>query len=225
MEIVEQQTKRCRFCAEIIQLEAIKCRFCNEFLNQPKKTSGDDDKDKDELERVFFKGRPSMWALVGFIIPALLFMVLAGFLMFYPIGNFLQKYPGLNLSENQIVTTAYYARLTGLGISGLAVLLLAAKTAQLKSTRYEVTADRIEWSRGIFSRKIDNLDMFRVVDLRLQRSLLDCIVGIGTVTLFTKDQTDPEFHFEKIKKPRKLYDILKKTSLDADQKQNVIHIE
>ena len=67
--------------------------------------------------------------------------------------------------------------------------------------------------------------MFRVIDLRLQRSLLDCIAGIGTVTLFTKDQTDPEFNFYKIRKPRRLYDILKKASLDADRKQGVIHIE
>ena len=107
----------------------------------------------------------------------------------------------------------------------LIVLILVMKIAKLKSTRYEVTSDRIEWARGIFSRKIDNLDMFRVIDLKLHRSMLDCILGIGAVTLVTKDATDPEFEFEKVRRPRKLYDILKKASLDADRKQGVIHIE
>ena len=45
------------------------------------------------------------------------------------------------------------------------------------------------------------------------------------MTLITKDKTDPEFEFQKVKKPRALYDVLKKASLEADRKQGVIHIE
>lgn len=90
---------------------------------------------------------------------------------------------------------------------------------------YEVTADRIEWSRGILDRRVDNLDMFRVVDLKLRRTLLDCIVGIGTVGLITNDKTDPEFTFEKIRNSRKLYDIIKKASLEADRQRGVVHLE
>jgi uncharacterized membrane protein YdbT with pleckstrin-like domain len=92
-------------------------------------------------------------------------------------------------------------------------------------THYEVTAERIEWSRGIFDRRVDNLDMFRVIDLRLRRSLLDCILGIGTVGLITTDKTDPEFTFEKIRNSRRLYDVIKKASLDADRRDRVIHLE
>jgi hypothetical protein len=67
--------------------------------------------------------------------------------------------------------------------------------------------------------------MFRVIDLRLRRSLFDCIVGIGTVGLITTDKTDPQFTFQKIKKPNKLYDIIKKASLEADRQNSVIHLE
>ncbi len=225
MEIVEQQTKRCRFCAEIIQAEAIKCRFCNEFLTPPRQSRGGDDKDQEESEGVFFKGRPSMWALAGFFVRTIVLLATALTLVFYPVENLLGQYAGPDISESQILTAAYYIRLTGKALAVLFILLMLLKIVRLKSTRYEVTSDRIEWARGIFSRKIDNIDMFRVIDLRLHRSLLDCILGIGTVTLITKDQTDPEFSFEKIRKPRGLYDLLKKASLDADRKQNVIHIE
>jgi uncharacterized membrane protein YdbT with pleckstrin-like domain len=97
--------------------------------------------------------------------------------------------------------------------------------AKLKTTRYEVSADRIEWSRGLLDRKVDNLDMFRVIDLKLRRSLLDCIVGVGTVTVITTDKSDPEFAFKKIRDSRKLYDAIKKASLDADRRSNAIHLE
>jgi hypothetical protein len=67
--------------------------------------------------------------------------------------------------------------------------------------------------------------MFRVVDLKLRRSLLECLLGIGTVILITSDESDPEFEFLKVRRCRNLYDALKETSLSADKKRNVIHVE
>jgi uncharacterized membrane protein YdbT with pleckstrin-like domain len=118
-----------------------------------------------------------------------------------------------------------YRVIAGFGLASLVILMLLMKMARLKTTCYEVSANRIEWSRGILNRQVDNLDMFRVIDLKLRRSLLDCIVGIGTVTVITTDKTDPEFTFEKIRNPRKLYDVIKKASLDADRRSNTVHLE
>jgi membrane protein YdbS with pleckstrin-like domain len=92
-------------------------------------------------------------------------------------------------------------------------------------TRYEVSPDRIEWSRGILDRRVDNIDMFRVIDLKMRRSVIDCIFGIGTVGLITTDKTDPEFEFEKVHRPRELYDIIKRASLEADRRTGVVHLE
>jgi hypothetical protein len=129
------------------------------------------------------------------------------------------------LNEQQLLLFRRYRIVAGLGLATLVMLMLLAKMARLKTTRYEVSADRIEWSRGLLDRRVDNLDMFRVIDLKLRRSLLDCIVGIGTVTVITTDKSDPEFTFEKIRNPRGLYDAIKKASLEADRRSNAIHIE
>jgi membrane protein YdbS with pleckstrin-like domain len=131
----------------------------------------------------------------------------------------------LALNEHQLLLFRKYRIIAGLGLAMLVTLILLMKMARLKTTRYEVSADRIEWSRGLLDRRVDNLDMFRVIDLKLRRSLLDCIVGIGTVTVITTDKTDPEFAFEKIRDSRKLYDIVKKASLEADRRNNAIHLE
>jgi membrane protein YdbS with pleckstrin-like domain len=131
----------------------------------------------------------------------------------------------LALNEKQISLFRRYRIIAGLGLAMLVTLILLMKMARLKTTRYEVSADRIEWSRGLLDRRVDNLDMFRVIDLKLRRSLLDCIVGVGSVTVITTDKSDPEFTFEKIRNPRRLYDIIKKASLDADRRNNAIHLE
>ena len=108
---------------------------------------------------------------------------------------------------------------------GITILGLLIKVMNLKMIYYEVSIDRIEWHRGILDRKVDNIDMFRVVDLKLRRNILDCIFGIGKVVLITNDKTDPEFSFEKLRHSRNLYDIIKKASLEADRKTGVVHLE
>jgi len=130
-----------------------------------------------------------------------------------------------NLTEEQIGTVDHYKTIAGLVLAVLAVLIALVRAVRLKSTYYEVSGDRIEWARGILQREIDNLDLFRVVDLRLQRSLLDCMVGVGQVVLVTTDKSDPEFRFEKIRGARRLYDILKEAYLAADRDRGVVHLE
>jgi len=223
---IEQKLKSCPFCAEPIQERAVKCRFCNEFLNTDKARAiltGDEDPESTKLsdvnEQILFAGRPSLWGIAGSVIRALFFWAISGALIVYPVESLFE------LSAEQVDAFGLYRVIAGIGLAVLVLLILIFKIFRLKMIYYEVTADRIEWSRGIFDRRVDNLDMFRVVDLKLRRTLLDCILGIGTVGLITNDKTDPKFDFEKIRDARYLYDIIKTSSLDADQRRSVIHIE
>ena len=129
------------------------------------------------------------------------------------------------LTAQQKKVFGEYRVIAGAGLGVLVVLIFILKVITLKMIYYEVSSERIEWSRGILDRRVDNLDMFRVIDLRLRRSLLDCILGIGTVSLITKDKTDPDFAFKKVRNCRKLYDIIKTSSLEADRRNGVIHLE
>jgi uncharacterized membrane protein YdbT with pleckstrin-like domain len=142
-----------------------------------------------------------------------------------PLEEMLQKLPDLKLTANELLAIGQYMALAGLVIGALAVLKLLIGILELKMIYYEVNADLIEWSRRILDRRVDNIDMFRVVDLKMRRSLLDCIFGVGTVELITTDKTDPKFVFEKIHDCRDLYDIIKKASLEADRKTGVVHLE
>ena len=77
------------------------------------------------------------------------------------------------------------------------------------TTKYKVTSRRVEWERGVISKDVDSLELWRVLDVRYNQSLMDRITGNATITLVGTDQSDPELHMHGLPKHRKLFENLR----------------
>ena len=159
------------------------------------------------------------------VVKGIVVLSIAWLVIRLPLESYINSWLNLKFTATQAFAIGRYRIMAGAAVSGLVILILLLKAFKLKMIYYEVNADRIEWSRGILDRRVDNLDMFRVVDLKMRRNIFDCIFGVGTVALITNDKSDPEFVFEKISDCRYLYDVIKKASLAADRKTGVVHLE
>jgi uncharacterized membrane protein YdbT with pleckstrin-like domain len=55
--------------------------------------------------------------------------------------------------------------------------------------RYEVTEQRLIIRRGIFFKSIDEIELYRIKDVRMNFTLLSEWAGIGTICLTSSDET------------------------------------
>ena len=71
----------------------------------------------------------------------------------------------------------------------------------LSFTRYALSEDRLFLSIGFFNLKDEDILLYRVRDLSLQRTLWQRIFGVGTITVSSSDKTMPTLVIKNVKKP------------------------
>ena len=75
-------------------------------------------------------------------------------------------------------------------------------------TRYSVSKDRFFISRGFFSVKDDEVRLYRIMDISLERSFLQRLVGVGTIRVCSGDKTMGDFEIKNIKKPKQTKELI-----------------
>jgi uncharacterized membrane protein YdbT with pleckstrin-like domain len=56
-------------------------------------------------------------------------------------------------------------------------------------TRYTLTNERLKVTSGLLAKHVDEVELFRVKDTKVYQSILDRLVGLGTVTVQSADAT------------------------------------
>ncbi|WP_245841720.1 PH domain-containing protein [Sphingomonas lenta] len=70
---------------------------------------------------------------------------------------------------------------------GVGLLILGWRWLRNFSSSYEVTDQRLIIRRGILIKTVDEIELYRIKDVRLEYSLLNQMVDIGTIALTSSD--------------------------------------
>jgi uncharacterized membrane protein YdbT with pleckstrin-like domain len=76
-----------------------------------------------------------------------------------------------------------------LALVAIALAVLAWKWIENLAVSYSVTPERLIIRRGIFMKSIDEVELYRVKDVRIDFSLINQIAGIGSVSIASSDET------------------------------------
>lgn len=74
----------------------------------------------------------------------------------------------------------------------ITLLWMTYKWVSVKTTRYELTTQRLRLRQGILAKTTDELELYRVRDWTLHEPLLFRMLKLGTLTIITSDQTTPQ---------------------------------
>lgn len=116
-------------------------------------------------------------------------------------------------------------------IQGFAGLLLAILTLGIsalvmwfrtRGTFYKVTTQRIVIERGILSKRMEQVDLYRIVDYVVERPFAQRVMGTGNIVLEAMDKTTPEVRIDGIKTDVvALYERLRYCTEQEKKKRNV----
>lgn len=102
-----------------------------------------------------------------------------------------------------------------LGFAGMALAVVLAALflllvvcgkpiLEIMGTHYRLTTQRLFIERGILSKTVDQTELLRVDDVRLHKTVIDRVFGLGSVAIVSTDATDREILISGIREADKV---------------------
>lgn len=135
-------------------------------------------------ETLLWKGRPSQWLNLGPFTAALLLVaaIIAGSLFFPPASAAL----------------------------ALPFAYAVWKFLVVRARIYELTSERLRFTRGVINQQVDEIELYRVKDSQLHRVWWMRLTGLAAVVLETSDRTMPNLTIPAIRGGMEMRELLRK---------------
>ena len=107
----------------------------------------------------------------------------------------------------------------------ISLIILIWKSLVLYFTKWSYTTDTILERVGVFNVTTDEIQFFRIKDLRLYQPLLYRIVGISRLILITSDKFKPVLVLDGIRNGKRKRDMLKALAISSRREMGVKELD
>jgi membrane protein YdbS with pleckstrin-like domain len=103
----------------------------------------------------------------------------------------------------------------------LGVLLLLRVWIRVNSCSYRLTTQRLFVRLGWLAKHVNELELYRVKDVVVDQGGLQRLLGYGSITVLTADDTTPEVHLVRISRPARVKEMIRTQYRAARQREGV----
>lgn len=96
---------------------------------------------------------------------------------------------------------------------------------ETRSTRYEVTSERISHEFGVLSKRVEEVELYRVKDTAFDQPFWLRLVGLGHVVLRSSDRSDPVLVLRAVRDGRALRENIRGAIEKIREKKGVREID
>jgi len=89
------------------------------------------------------------------------------------------------------------------------------------STEYKLTTQRFFLKKGLIAKHLEELELYRVKDVTVNQGIIQRILGFGSVTILSTDDSTPKIVMHGIAKPMEVKELIRKTYRVARKKERV----
>lgn len=76
-------------------------------------------------------------------------------------------------------------------------------------TEYKLTTERLIWSRGVFARHRDQVELYRVRDVSMTQPFYLRVMGLGNVMVLSSDISTPNDHLLAVEQPQEVEELVR----------------
>lgn len=161
-----------------------------------------------DVEVVFYEGSPKLRGELALVFQCLVAAaVIAGIAL--ALFAYMDNFPWWGLAIGILV----------------ALLVLVLPLILVRKNRYKISNYRIDYEQGLFSKRIDTIELWHVDDVQMRQGVVDRMLGVGTINIHSNDATNPILPLRSLPEPRKLYDAIKQRVIAVKRQRGVIKMD
>lgn len=107
----------------------------------------------------------------------------------------------------------------------IALLLVVGQYAYHRTIRFHITNYRIDFERGLLTRRIDSLELWHADDLYFRQTLAERLMGLGSIDVISDDRSNPRLRLNSIADARVIFDRLKLCVLNAKRQRGLLQLD
>lgn len=109
-----------------------------------------------------------------------------------------------------------------IGVAVILILYLLYRYLYVTRTVYVITSEQLKYECGVFSCSRDFIELYRVIDYSEQRSFLQILLGIKTISIYSGDRTHPRLDLVGISNKVDLISTIRER-VELNKKRHNIH--